>query len=172
MSVGMVLRRSGKRSKEGRNLLKSRRRLAVALAAVGLGCAIGFSGVALAAGGLAAPQLRSPRQGKAVGAGRVKLTVYVPNPEVLSRHNVFVVVSDKRVVKDGLLQIGKHCGFRCVIDTMKHHSTHLWTYLDHFQFPGLWQDTPGTYYWQAYYYPNTGVLGVVRSRIKSFRIVG
>jgi hypothetical protein len=152
-------------------MLKTRRRrVAITLVALGLAGAIGFSSVAAAAGGLAPPQLRSPR--RAVHAGHIKVTVYIPDPGLVIRHNVFVIIVPKRRVTDGLLDLPKRCGFRCVVTTMKHKSAHVWTYSDHFQFPGLWQDTPGKYYWQAYYYPNTGVLGVVPSRIGSFRVVG
>jgi len=140
---------------------------------VAVGAMVGvlaLSGAALAAGGLPLPKLRSPRAGRSVPAGHVKLSVYIPNPGLLIRHNVFVVVSPRRIVKYGLLGIPGRCGFQCVVATMKRRSAHVWTYTDSYQFPGLWQDTPGKYYWQAYYYPNTGVLGVVPSRIGSFRI--
>ena len=36
---------------------------------------------------------------------------------------------------------------------------------------GNWQDTPGKYFWQAYYYPKGGMVGILPSGIKSFRIV-
>lgn len=149
-----------------------RRRLTVALA-VGLACAIGFSGAALAAGSLA-PQLRSPGAGKVVHEGHVKLVVYVPDPGDVINGNVFLTVSDKRLVKKGLLQTPKHCGFHCWIATMKRvpHSAHLFYSVDRFHFPGNWQDTPGRYYWQVFYYPkNAPVFGVLPSGIKSFRLV-
>jgi hypothetical protein len=151
-------------------MLKGRLRSVIVLVTVGVACAIGFSSVAAAAGGLAAPRLRAPHG--TVHAGHVKVSVYIPDPGLLIRHNVFVIIVPKRRVTDGLLDLPGRCGFRCVVSTMKHKSTHVWTYYDSYQFQGLWQDTPGKYYWQAYYYPNTGVLGVVPSRIGSFRIVG
>jgi hypothetical protein len=152
-------------------MLRSRRRFAIGLV-TGVACTVGFSGVAVAAGGLA-PQLRWPNR-RAVSAGHVKVRVYVPDEAILVRHNVFLVITPRRKVKDGLLQVGNHCADTCTIVLMKRvpHSAHMYTYADPFQFSGLWQDTPGKYYWQAYYYPNTGVLGVVPSRIGSFRIVG
>ena len=154
-------------------MTKIPKRTARALAVAAVVGAIGSSGVALAAGGLAAPQLRYP-EGKSVPAGHVTLRVYVPNPSVVINRKIFFILTDKRIVKGGLLDLPARCGFRCIVTTMKSagHAGHLFTYSDHFQFPGLWQDTPGRYYWQAYYYPNTGVLGVVPSRIGSFRIVG
>jgi hypothetical protein len=152
-------------------MLKSRRRLAIALAAVGLACAVGFSGVALAAG--LAPQLRAPRQGHAAHIGHVKLTVYVPDPGNAINGHIFLTVSNKRDVKGGVLRIPKHCGFHCDIATMKrvHGSAHLYSYVDPYHFTGNWQDTPGKYYWQVYYYPKGGVVGVLPSTIGSFRIV-
>ena len=153
-------------------MLNSRRRLAVAVV-VGLVCALGFSGAALAAGSLT-PQLRSPGANTAVHEGHVKLVVYVPDPANVIDGNVFLTVSDKRAIKKGLLQTPKHCGFHCWIATMKRvpHSAHLYYSVDKFHFPGNWQDTPGRYYWQAFYYPKNGVVfGVLATGIKSFRIV-
>ncbi|HET6864269.1 MAG TPA: hypothetical protein VFH80_00020, partial [Solirubrobacteraceae bacterium] len=70
-------------------MLKSRRRVAIAFVAVSLACAVGLSGVALAAG--LAPQLRSPKQGHAEHIGHVKLTVYVPDPSnIISGGKVFL----------------------------------------------------------------------------------
>lgn len=146
-----------------------KRSIALAVAVI---CLLAGASAALAAGGLA-PQLRSPRGGKAVKAD-VKLTVYVPDPGNVINGNIFLTISDKRTVKRGLLQIGKHCGFRCDIATMKRvrQSAHLYTYVDHYNFPGNWQDTPGRYFWQAYYYPKGGAIGVLPSGIASFRVVG
>jgi hypothetical protein len=151
-------------------MLRGRFRCAIALVAVGVACMIGTSSVAIAAGGLVPPRLRSPHG--TVHAGHIKVTVDIPDPGLLIRHNVFVIIVPKRRVTNGLLDLPGRCGFRCVVTTMKRRSTHVWTYSDHYQFPGLWQDTPGRYYWQAYYYPNNGYLGVVVSRIGSFRVVG
>jgi hypothetical protein len=153
-------------------MLIRRRRLGMALAAVSV-CAIVFSGVALAASGVA-PQLRAPKQGKAVRRSHVKLTVYVPDPSnIISGGKVFLTVSTKRIVKHGVLGIPKHCGFHCNIGEFKpvKGSKHLYSYVDPNHFPGNWQDTDGKYYWQAFYYPK-GVVGILPSRIESFRIVG
>lgn len=151
-------------------MLKGRRRLAVALAAVSI-CAIAFTGVALAASSLA-PQLRSPKQGHAVPVHHVKLTVYMPDPSNAINGHIFLNIANKRVIKNGELQIGKHCGFHCDIATMKrvHGSAHLYSYVDPYHFPGNWQDTPGKYYWQVFYYPTNGV-GILPSKVGSFRIV-
>jgi hypothetical protein len=153
-------------------MLKGRLRCALALAVVGAACAIGFSSVAVAAS--LAPQLRSPKGGKKVMAGHVKLTVYVPDPANVISGHIFLDISPKRLVKGGLLRSPKHCGFHCDIATMKRvrHSAHLYSYVDPFNFTGNWQDTPGKYYWQVYYYPKGGVVGVLPSAIGSFRIVG
>jgi hypothetical protein len=152
-------------------LLKGRRRLVVALTAVSI-CAIVFSSVALAASSLA-PQLRSPKQGASVHRSHVKLTVYVPDPSNAINGHIFLNIANKRVIKHGELQIGKHCGFHCDIATMKRvkGSKHLYSYVDPYHFPGNWQDTDGKYYWQAFYYPKNGV-GILPSRVGSFRIVG
>ncbi len=153
-------------------MLNSRRRLMIALV-VGIVCAIGFSSAALAAGGIS-PQLRSPGANKAVHEGHVRLVVYVPDPGNVIDGHVFLTVSDKRAVKKGLLQTPKRCGFHCWIATMKRvpHSAHLYYSVDKYHFTGNWQDTPGRYYWQAFYYPKGGVVfGVLASNIKSFRIV-
>ena len=152
-------------------MLKGRLRSAIVLGVAGLTCVIGLSGVADAAG--LAPQLRSPKGGKAVTAGHVKLTVYVPDPSNAINGHIFLDVSDKRIVKKGLLESPKNCGFHCDIGTMKRvgHS-HLYTYVDPYHFTGNWQDTPGKYYWQVYSYPKGGVIGVLPSGIGAFRVVG
>jgi hypothetical protein len=149
---------------------KGRLRSAIVLVAVGAACAIGFSGLALAAG--LNPQLRSPGHNKAVTAGHAKLKVYVPDPASAINGKIFLTISDKRIVKGGVLKWSKHCGFRCDIATMKRvgHSN-VYRYVDPFNFPGNWQDTPGKYYWQAFYYPSGGV-GTLDSAVGSFRIVG
>ena len=152
-------------------MLKRRVRCRIAVG-VAVACVLGFSGVAVA-GGLA-PQLRSPLRGKAVRAGHVKLTVYVPDPANVIDGHIFLTISNRRIVKGGTLRWSKHCGFRCHIAIMKRvgHS-HLYTYVDPYHFPGNWQDTPGRYYWQVDYYPKGApVFGVLASGIGSFRIVG
>ena len=153
-------------------MLKVRRRLVIALIALGLVCALVFSGAALAGSSLA-PKLRSPRGGHAVKLGHVKFKVYVPDPGNAINGHIFLTLSNKRIVKGGTLRTPKHCGFHCDIATMKrvHGSAHLYTYVDPYHFSGNWQDTPGKYYWQVYYYPKGGVIGVLPSRVGSFRIV-
>ena len=42
-------------------------------------------------------------------------------------------------------------------------------YVDPFNFPDNWRDTPGRYYWQVFYYPEGGV-GVLPSAVGSSRI--
>ena len=150
-------------------MLESRLRPALVLGVVGAACVIGFSSVAVAAG--LAPQLRSPKGGKAVTVAHVKLTVYVPDPADAIDGHIFLDISNKRIVKGGLLRPPKHCGFHCDIATMKRvgHS-HLYTYVDPYNFPGNWQDTPGKYFWQVYYYPQ-GAIGVLPSGIGAFRVV-
>jgi hypothetical protein len=145
-------------------MLKVRRRLVLALTAAGLVCALVFSGAALAGSSLA-PKLRSPKGGKAVKVGHVKF-------KAINGH-IFLTLSNKRIVKKGVLRTPKHCGFHCDIATMKrvHGSAHLYTWVDPYHFTGLWQDTPGKYYWQVYYYPKGGVIGVLPSAVGSFRIV-
>jgi hypothetical protein len=152
-------------------VMKRRLRSAIVLVAVGVVCAIGFAGVAAAAG--LAPQLRSPHHGKALRAAHARLTAYVPDPAAAINGKIFLTVSNKRIVKGGVLKSSKHCGFRCDIATMKRvpHSAHLYYYADPYNFPGNWQDTPGKYYWQVFYYPSGGV-GVLPSTVGSFRIVG
>ncbi len=153
-------------------MLKVRRRLVIALVAAGLVCALVFSGAALAGNSLA-PKLRSPRGGHAVKLGHVKFKVYVPDPGNVINGHIFLTVSDRRIVKRGILKTRPHCGFHCDIATMKRvrGSAHLYTWVDPYHFTGLWQDTPGKYYWQAYYYPKGGVIGVLPSAVGAFRIV-
>jgi len=149
---------------------KGARRLVAVLVVCLIGL-FGLSGVA-AAGGIAA-QVRSPKGGKAVTIGHAKFTVYVPDPADANRGNVFLELSDKRIVKRGLLESPRRCGFHCDIATMKRVGrSHLYTYVDPYHFAGNWQDTPGKYYWQAYYYPKGGTIGVLASRIATFRIIG
>lgn len=143
---------------------------ALGAVAVCVVCLLGLTGVAGAAG--LAPQLRAPKGGKAVTAGHVKLKVYVPDPANAINGHIFLYISDKRIVKKGLLQAPKHCGFRCDIAIMKRVGhTHVYTYVDPYHFPGNWQDTAGRYYWQVYYYPKGGVIGVLPSKIGAFRVV-
>lgn len=153
-------------------MLKGRRRLAVALVATSLATTLVVTGVALAGSSLA-PKLRSPGAGKALKVGHVKFTVYVPDPANVINGHIFLTVTNKRNVKGGVLRTPKHCGFHCDIATMKRvkGSAHLFTYTDPYHFTGNWQDTPGKYFWQAYYYPKGGVVGILPSGIKSFRIV-
>ena len=149
-------------------MMKGRLRSVTVLVAVGAACAIGFSGLALAAG--LSPQLRSPVHGKAVGPGHVKLKAYVPDPANAINGKIFLTISNKRIVKGGVLKWSKHCGFRCDIATMKRvGSSNVYRYVDPFNFAGNWQDTPGRYYWQVFYYPEGGV-GVLPSAVGSFRI--
>ena len=154
-------------------MLKIRRRTMLILGVAALMCALAVCAAAVAAGSLA-PKLRSPRAGQAVTAGHVKLTVYVPDPANVINGHIFLIISDKRVVKRGLLGAPKHCGFHCDIAIMKRvrHSAHLYSYVDPYHFSGNWQDTPGRYFWQVYYYPKGGVIGVLPSGIGSFRVVG
>lgn len=152
-------------------MLKHHCRVAISVAVVGLACVIAFAGVALAAGSVA-PRLRSPQGGKAVTAGHVKLTAYVPKPGNAIKGHVFLTISDKRIIKGGTLRWPTHCGFRCYIATMQRSgNSHTYTYVDPYHFAGNWQDTPGKYYWQVYYYPKGGVVGVLPSRIGSFQVV-
>lgn len=141
------------------------------VAAVLVVCLLGLTGVGMAAG--LAPQLRSPKGGHAVTAGHVKLKVYVPDPADAVKGHIFLYISNRRIVKKGLLQAPKHCGFRCDIAIMNRvGKTHVYTYVDAYHFPGNWQDTPGTYYWQVYYYVKGGVTDVLSSNIEAFRVVG
>jgi len=143
----------------------------VRLVAVSVVCLFGLTGVGLAAG--LSPQLRSPKRGKALTVGHVKFTVYIPDPANAIDGHIFLDLSPQRIVKGGLLRPPKHCGFHCDIATMKRVGhTHLYTYTDPYNFTGNWQDTPGRYFWQVYYYPKGGVIGVLPSGIGSFRIVG
>jgi hypothetical protein len=153
-------------------MLKIPRRSALVLGALALILVVALSAPALGAGSLA-PQLRAPRAHHAVTVGHVRLVVYVPDPANVINGHIFLTISDKRIVRRGVLRTPRHCGFRCNIGIMKRirHTRRMYAYVDPYHFPGNWQDTPGTYYWQAYYYPKGGVIGILPSRIKSFRIV-
>ncbi len=103
-------------------------------------------------------------------SGHVKLKVYVPDPANAINGKIFPTISNKRIVKGGVLKWSKNCGFRCDIATMKRvGDSNVYRYVDPFNFPGNWQDTPGRYYWQVFYYPEGGV-GVLPSAVGSFRI--
>jgi hypothetical protein len=140
-----------------------------ALVLVGL---LALSGAALAATSLS-PQLRSPVHGKKFVAGhKIKFTVYIPNPAIVVNGDVFLNLSDKKIVKHGELGFPRHCGFRCNNATMKRVGhTHLWTYTDPYHFPGNWQDTPGRYYWQAFYYSDQSSTGTFQSVIGTLRVI-
>jgi hypothetical protein len=157
-------------------LLKGRRRRAVALAGVGLTCAVGFSGVAAAALP-GAPVLVSPKHGAHVNPGHITLIVH--DTAVIKGFSVFVQISKQRKVnRFGELNpkcnnVSKGCDFL----TMKRRKGHpgQWIYKTdpRVNFPGWWATTPGTYYWQADHV-NCSVAGAhscsVISKIGSFHV--
>jgi hypothetical protein len=54
--------------------------------------------------------------------------VYVPDPANANRGNLFLELSDKRIVMRGLLESPRGCGFHCDIATMKRVGrSHLYT---------------------------------------------
>ncbi len=132
-------------------MLKGRRRLVVALAGVGLACAVAFSGVAVAALP-GAPTLVSPKHGAHVNPGQITLIVH--DTAVPSGFNVFVAISKHRKVnKFGELGKCKDVSKGCDFISLKRRKGHpgQWIYKSNPQveFPGWWARTPGTYYWQA-----------------------
>jgi hypothetical protein len=140
-----------KHSKEGRNLLKSRRRVGIAVAVTGVTCAIAFSGVALAALP-GAPTLVSPKHNAHLGPGHITLVVH--DTAVPSGFNVFVQISKHRKVdKFGDLTKCNNVNKGCDFVSLKRRKGHpgQWIYKTDpgVSFPGWWATTPGTYYWQA-----------------------
>jgi hypothetical protein len=127
-------------------MLKGRRRLAIVLAAVGV-CAVGFSGVALAAG--SAPTLVSPHHGQRVNPGKIRLIVSSPGLPVFAQ-----ITRRRKLNKSGhlaqCLALKKGCDFVELLPWKHHPHKYIWV-SSGADFPGFWATTPGRYYWQAHY---------------------
>ena len=149
------------------------RRRSVALGAVALVCSLAFASVALAALP-GAPSLVSPKHGAHLRPGRITLVVH--DTGVIKGFHEFVQISKQRKLnKFGNLAdcnaVSKGCDF-VVLKPRKGHPGQ-WTYTSHFNFPGYWAVTPGTYYWQSEHI-NCSVTAAdrchVTSKIGSFHV--
>jgi hypothetical protein len=148
------------------------RRFSMVLAVVLVGSLVAAA-VALAAS-FPKPVLKSPGKGKSVHAGHIVLRVNVHLPG--GERHLFVAIGPTR--KSVALQIldkpaPKGCNERCTFVELRQVKPGVWTYRAKFSFPGIWNETPGKYFWQAQYTaplceaPHCEVIGAMHS----FRVV-
>lgn len=153
------------------------RRILMVLAAVLVG-SLAAAAVALAAS-FPKPVPKSPGNGKSVHAGHIvlKVNVHLPSQLPRSERHVFVAIGPTR--KDVAREIldkpaPKACGERCTFVELRQVKPGVWTYKAKFSFPGIWNETPGKYFWQAQYTaplceaPHCEVIGPMHS----FHVVG
>jgi hypothetical protein len=148
------------------------RRLSIVLAVVLVGSLVAAA-VAVAAS-FPRPVLKSPGNGKTVHAGRIVLRVNVHLPR--GEHSLYAAIgpSRKAVARGILLKpFPKGCNSRCTFIKFRQVKPGVFTYKAQFDFPGIWNETPGKYYWQAQYTaplcqaPHCEVI----SAMHSFRVV-
>jgi hypothetical protein len=124
------------------------------------------------------PVLKSPGNGKSVHAGHILLKVNVHFPSSLPRseRHVFVAIGPTRkAVARQILDkpAPKGCNSRCTFVELRQVKPGVATYRAKYDFPGIWNETPGKYYWQAQYTaplcqaPHCEVI----SAMHSFRVV-
>lgn len=133
--------------------------------------------VALAAS-FSKPVLKSPGNGKSVHAGHILLKVNVNFPSQLpgDERHIFVAIGPTRKAVERLIinkPAPKGCGERCTFVELNRAKPGVFTYRAKFIFPGIWNETPGKYFWQAQYTaplcqaPHCEVI----SAMHSFRVV-
>ena len=144
----------------------------IALAVVLVGSLVAAA-VALAAS-FPRPALKSPGNGKSVHAGHIVLRANVHLPA--GEHSLYAAIgpSRKAVARGILLKpFPKGCNSKCTFVKFRQVKRGVFTYKAQFDFPGVWNETPGKYYWQAQYTaplcqaPHCEVL----STMHSFRVV-
>jgi hypothetical protein len=124
------------------------------------------------------PVLKSPGNGKKVHAGHILLKVGVNFPSSLPRseRHVFVAIGPTRKAVSQLIidkPAPKGCKDRCTFVELSKGKGGVFTYRAKFDFPGIWNETPGKYFWQAQYTaplcqaPHCEVI----SAMHSFRVV-
>jgi hypothetical protein len=152
------------------------RRVFMVLAGVLVGSLVAAA-VALAAS-FPRPALKSPGNGKSVHAGHILLKVNVHLPSQLPRaeRHVFAAVGPTRKAVARLIldkPAPKSCSAKCTFVELRQVKPGVWTYRAKFSFPGVWNETPGKYFWQAQYTaplcqaPHCEVVGAMHS----FRVV-
>jgi hypothetical protein len=141
--------------------------------AVMLVCSLVAAAVALAAS-FPKPAIKSPVNGKSVHAGHIVLRVNVHLPA--GEHALYAAIGPSRTaVARGILlkPFPKGCNSKCTFIKFRQVKAGVFTYKAQFDFPGVWNETPGKYYWQAQYTaplcqaPHCEVL----SAMHSFRVV-
>jgi hypothetical protein len=166
------------RTETGGDLMIHRpgRRVSMVFAVVLVG-SLAAAAVALAAS-FPKPVPSSPGNGKSVHAGRIVLKVKVHLPASLPRseRHVFVAIGPTRkAVSREILDkpAPKGCNERCTFVELHQTKPGVFTYKSQFSFPGIWNETPGKYFWQAQYTaplcqaPHCEVIGPMHS----FRVV-
>ena len=124
------------------------------------------------------PVLKSPGNGKSVHTGHILLKVNVNFPSQLPRseRHIFVAIGPTRkAVSRQIIDKPppKGCGERCTFVELTRAKPGVFTYRAKFDFPGIWNETPGKYFWQAQYTaplcqaPHCEVI----SAMHSFRVV-
>jgi hypothetical protein len=120
------------------------------------------------------PALKSPGNGKSVHAGHIVLRVNVHLPA--GEHALYAAIGPTRKAVSRLILLKpapKGCGAKCTFISFRQVKPGVWTYKAKFTFPGVWNETPGKYFWQAQYTaplcqaPHCEVLGAMHS----FRVV-
>ena len=152
------------------------RTVSIVLAVVLVGSLVAAA-VALAAS-FSKPVLKAPGNGKSVHAGHILLKVNVNFPSQLPRseRHIFVAIGPTRkAVSRQIIDkpAPKGCGERCTFVELTRAKPGVFTYRAKFDFPGIWNETPGKYFWQAQYTaplcqaPHCEVI----SAMHSFRVV-
>jgi hypothetical protein len=144
----------------------------IALAVVLVGSLVAAA-VALAAS-FPHPALKSPGNGKSVHAGHIVLRANVHLPA--GEHSLYAAIGPSRKAVARLILLKpapKGCNAKCTFIKFRQVKPGVFTYRAKFDFPGVWNETPGKYYWQAQYTaplcqaPHCEVL----SAMHSFRVV-
>ncbi|HYZ81801.1 MAG TPA: hypothetical protein VE571_11050 [Solirubrobacteraceae bacterium] len=151
---------------------RSGRRVSILLAVVLVGSLVAAA-VAIAAS-FPRPALKSPGNGKRVHAGHIVLraTVHLP----ASEHALYAAIGPTRKAVTRQIQLKgapKGCNGKCTFIRFRQVKPGVFTYRAQFSFPGVWNETPGKYFWQAEYTaplcqaPHCEVV----SAMHSFRVV-
>jgi hypothetical protein len=151
---------------------RPRRRVLMVLAGVLVGSLVAAA-VALAAS-FPKPVLKSPGKGKTVHAGHIVLRAIVHLPA--GEHSLYAAIGPTRKAVAALILLKpapKGCNAKCTFIKFRQVKPGVFTYRAKFIFPGIWNATPGKYFWQAQYTaplcqaPHCEVVGAMHS----FRVV-
>lgn len=153
-----------------------RTRVRIALVGAALVCALTITAVAVASN-FTAPVLKSPGRNASVKAGVITLKVYSPGLSGAS-NEVYVAINPHRSLdKYGHLKHGCSVAKGCEFYGLNRWKGHKgwWIMTDRSGgFAGFWENTRGTYYWQANHVADPSRCGVnnceVDSAIQKFHV--